>query len=179
MDIKVHKRLQQFNTVDDLEKLKVLARQLSSTYVYYGRSGFNRYKMMANIDRSALESGQATLEAMLYHKISEGYQGKQSDWDLVDYIKAGRGNLNDINSEFLPDSLKKYNPEQLRNQLIQLKDKRTKIIGQLRELLPYERQTLVNKFNDSRADEGGMVLERVFITSLLKTLKEKEIILKN
>lgn len=175
-DIKIHKRLPEFTTVDNLDKLKSLAKQLSATYVYYGKSGFNRYKMMANIDRNSLESGQATLEAMLYHKISDNYQGKQSDWDLVDYIKAGRGNLSDIGAEFLADSLKKYNPEQLRNQLMQLKDKRTKIIGQLRELLPFERQSLVNKYNADTQDAGGMVLERVFMTSLFKTLKEKGIV---
>ena len=172
-DIKVHKRLPVFNTVDDLEKLKSLAKQLSSTYVYYGKSGFNRYKMMANIDRSSLESGQSTFESMLYYKISETYQGKQSDWDMVDYLKAGRGNLSAIDSEFLPDSLKKFNAEQLRNRLMQIKDQRTKIINQLRELLPYERQMHVNKFYDDTADASGMVLDRVVMTSLFKRLKEK------
>lgn len=175
-DIKIHKRLPEFTTVDDLDKLKSLAKQLSSTYVYYGKPGFNRYKMMTNIDRSALESGQATFEAMLYYKISDGYQGKQSDWDLVDYIKEGRGNLSEINPEFLSDSLKKFNPEQLRNRLVQLKEKRTRIINHLRELLPYERQSLVNKFNEGKEDEGGMVLERVVMTSLFKKLKEKGIV---
>ncbi len=171
-NIKVHKRLPEFTTVDDQEKLKSLAKQLSSTYIYYGKAGFNRFKMMSNIDRYALESGQSTFEAMLYYKISDAYQGKQSDWDLVDYIKAGRGNLSDIDSEFLSDSLKKFNAEQLRNRLMQLKEQRTKILIQMRELLPYDRQQQLNTFNNKLADEGGMVLERVLMTSLLRSFKE-------
>lgn len=175
-DIKVHKRLPVFTTVDDLDKLRLLAKQLSSTYVYYGKSGYNRYKMMVNIDRFALESSQQTFESMLYYKISDSYQGKQSDWDLIDYLKAGRGNLSEIDSELLNDSLKKFNAEQLRNRLMQLKDKRTRIINQLRELLPFERQTQVNKFYDDTAEDNGMVLDRVFMTSLLKTFKAKGIV---
>lgn len=174
-EIKVHRNLPAYRTVEDLDKLKQLAKQLSSTYIYYGKEGYNRYKMMANNDKNALKSGQATFEAMLIHKISEYYQGKQYSWDLIDNIKSRKGDLSVIESQFLSDTIRKHNPEQLRNYLETVKENRIRIINLIRPMFPAGRQERISSFNEKFADEGKMVLERVVMTHVTDLLKERGI----
>jgi hypothetical protein len=171
----VHKRLPAYRTVENLDNLKQLAKQLSSTYVYYGQGGYNRYKIMCNNDKNSLESGQATFEAMLFHKVSDEYQGLQNEWDLIDYIKSRKGDLAKINSEFLADSLKKRNADQLRNYLESIKENRIRIINRIRETFPPDRQNKIDAFNDKFIDEGKSVLERIVMTEVKTKLKEKGI----
>lgn len=178
-EIKVHRNLPSYRTVENLDKLKQLAKQLSSTYIYYGKDGFNRYKMMANNDKNALQSGQATFEAMLVHKISGYYQGNQQDWDLVDFIKSRKGDLSTIDPAYLSDSLRKHNPEQLRNYLETVKENRSRLINEIRNLFPAERQNRINAFNEKFSDEGKTVLERVIMTHITDLLKEKGITREN
>lgn len=173
VDIKIHKRLVELKTVSDTDRLKQLAFELSSTYVYYGKKGANEYKAMASNDRNALAAGQSTFEAMLYHKISNNYQGNKEDWDLVDLIKSRNGRLSNVDPKSLPDSLNKTSPEQLMTRLIQIKERRTTIVTQLRSLLPYDRQDKVEAYLDSKKDESGMILEREAMKIILTKLEQR------
>jgi hypothetical protein len=175
IDIKVHKRLIEINTVseNDFDRLKQLANQLSGTYVYYGKNGADRYKAMASNDRNALTAGKSTFEAMLYHKISEDYQGKQEEWDLVDLIKSRNGKLSNVEAKTLPDSLNKMAPEQLMTRLIQVKERRMAVVNQLRTLLPYDRQIKVEAYLADKKDESGMILEREAMKIILAKLEER------
>lgn len=173
VDIKIHKRLVELKTVSDTDRLKQLAFELSSTYVYYGKKGADEYKAMASNDRNALAAGQSTFEAMLYHKISNNYQGDKEEWDLVDLIKSRNGKLSNIDAKSLPDSLNKTSPEQLMTRLIQIKERRATIVNQLRLLLPFDRQDKVEAYLDSKKDESGMILEREAMKTILTKLEQK------
>jgi hypothetical protein len=175
VDIKVHKRLPSFQTVSDLNKLRSLAQELNKTYIYFGKNGQDRYKTMLSNEKNTLQAGQASFEALMYHKISDRYQGKQSEWDLVDFIKSRNGNLKNIDSATLPDSLRKINPEQLLTRVMQLKEKRNMLISQLRQLLPYDRQDKLNAFYQSKSDEQGMIFDRQVMLVLQSRLQENEL----
>ncbi len=173
VDIKIHKRLVELETVSDTGRLKQLAFELSSTYVYYGKKGADEYKAMASNDRNALAAGQSTFEAMLFHKISNNYQGNKEEWDLVDLIKSRNGKLSNVDAKSLPDSLNKTSPEQLMTRLIQIKERRATIVNQLRSLLPYDRQDKVESYLNSKKDESGMILEREAMRIILAKLEQK------
>ncbi|MBS1765080.1 MAG: VWA domain-containing protein [Bacteroidetes bacterium] len=165
-DIKINKRLPSYTTVQDKNRLLDLASELSKTYIYYGKNGLTKFKTMISNEKNAMNSGQSTFEALMYHKISDEYQGQQADWDLVDLIKSRNGNLKNINPTTLPDSLKTTNPEQLLTKLMELKEKRNYLISQLRQLLPYNRQNQVNAFYATKEDESKMIFDRVVTTAL-------------
>ena len=122
-----------------------------------------------------LHAGQSSFEALMYHKISDRYQGKQSEWDLVDFIKSRNGNLKNVDSSTLPDSLRKINPEQLLTCVMQLKEKRNMLISQLRQLLPYDRQDKLNAFYQSKTDEQGMIFDRQVMLVLQAKLHDNEL----
>jgi von Willebrand factor type A domain len=174
-DVKIHKIVPHPPTVYNRERLIQLAKELSSTYIYYGTNGFNRYKMMVNNDKNTLQSGQSTFEAMLFNKISDRYQNKQQDWDLVDCMKGRNCDLRKVDANLLCDSLRKRNPEQLINHIQTVKEKRIRVINQLRTLLPYERQTILNRSLIYDRKQTDLVIENVVISTLNDLLKEKSI----
>jgi hypothetical protein len=177
LDIKIHKRLSDYSTSGNFDKLRHLADELCKTYIYYGKEGQANYKLMASNDKNALQSGKGTYEAMMVYKISDAYQGKQSSWDLIDYVKSRKFDLKNIDSTTLPDSLKKSSPEQLLTKLLQIKDRRNVIVSQIRQLLPYDRQNQVNAFYATKSDESRMILDREVMKILYEKLEKNGIAL--
>ena len=169
IDVKVHKRLPDYATVTDISQLQKLASELNKTYIYYGKTGRDSYKAMVSNEKNAMNARQSTFEDLLYHKISDRYQGKQNEWDLVDYIKSRNGNLKNIDAAFLPDSLKKINPEQLLTKLLILKERRNYLISQIRQLLPFERQDKLTAYFNSKQAESDMIFDR----QVMKVLKDE------
>ncbi|HNR18825.1 MAG TPA: VWA domain-containing protein [Bacteroidia bacterium] len=172
-DVKVHKIVPRPPTVYNRPLLIDLSNELNSTYIYYGKDGYNRYKMMLNNHQGTLKSGQSSFEAMLYYKISDHYQNKQADWDLVDCIKSRGCDLRKVDSKTLADSLRKQSPEQLRNYLETVKERRTRVINQLRTLLGYERQTILNKSLNYDKKQTELVIENVMTSTLNEKLSER------
>ena len=175
VDIKIHKRMVDYSSVENFDRLKQLARELSSTYIYYGKNGSDRYKAMLNNDKNALASGKGTFEAMLYNKISDNNQGKQNEWDLVDLIKSRSGKLNQVDPKTLPDSLRKNDPEQLMTKLILLKEKRSLLVTQMRSLLPYQRQAQLETYLSNKEDDRTLMLDYEAMKIILQKLEEKGI----
>lgn len=172
-DVKVHKIVPRPPTVYDRPLLIDLSNELNSTYIYYGKDGYSRYKMMLNNHKGTLKSGQSTFEAMLYYKISDQYQNKQSDWDLVDCIKSRGCDLKTVDSHTLADSLRRHNPEQLRNYLETVKEKRIRVINRLRELLGYDRQIMLNKTLIYDKKQVELAIENVVTSTLNEKLTER------
>lgn len=112
-----------YATVTDISQLQKLASELNKTYIYYGKTGRDSYKAMVSNEKNAMNARQSTFEDLLYHKISDRYQGKQNEWDLVDYIKSRNGNLKNIDAAFLPDSLKDQS-RAAANQVVDFKRKK-------------------------------------------------------
>jgi len=90
----------------------------------------------------------------------------------VDLIKSRNGKLSNVEAKTLPDSLNKINPEQLMTRLIQIKERRTAVVNQLRTLLPYDRQAKVEAYLADKEDESGMILEREAMKIILSKLEE-------
>jgi hypothetical protein len=154
-------------------EFKELAGKLNSTYLYYGTNGSERYKMMTNIDKNALLANEMTFESRLFYKISDRYQFHQQNWDLIDYIKMTNSNLEALEMALLPDSLKFKTPEYVRNSALNLKEKRTKTISDLRRHIPYDRQITINKRLEARDIDRADIFERIVIQDLNRRAAEK------
>lgn len=81
--------------------------------------------------------------------------------------------LEDINMTFLPDSLKFTTPANVRTVALQLKDKRSKTIMDLRRHIPYDRQITINKRLEDRDIDKSDIFERVVINTLNRMAAEK------
>lgn len=172
-DIRIHKRTPLVLTSTNIPEFRELAGQLTGTYLYYGENGLERYKMMASIDKNALLANEMTFESRLFYKISDRYQFHQQNWDLIDHLKMTNSALEDINMTFLPDSLKFTTPANVRTVALQLKDKRSKTIMDLRRHIPYDRQITINKRLEDRDIDKSDIFERVVINTLNRMAAEK------
>lgn len=172
-DIRIHKRTPLVLTSTNIPEFRDLAVQLNGTYLYYGENGLDRYKMMASIDKNALLANEMTFESRLFYKISDRYQFHQQNWDLIDHLKMTNSALEDINMTYLPDSLKFTTPANVRNVALQLKDKRSKTIMDLRRHIPYDRQITINKRLEDRDIDKSDIFERVVINTLNRMAAEK------
>jgi hypothetical protein len=165
-DIRIHKRTPLVLTSNDLTEFRELAAAFSSTYLYYGKFGNERYKIMAANDKNAAVANEMSFESRLFYKISDRYQYHQQSWDIVDYIKMVNLKPENLEMEFLPDSLKFKTPEHIIELGMQLKDKRNRAIVELRKHLPYDRQAIINRMMEDRDIDKADIFERVVINSL-------------
>ncbi len=71
------------------------------------------------------------------------------------------------------DSVKFKTPEYVRNTALNLKEKRTKTISDLRRHIPYDRQITINKRLESRDIDRADIFERIVIQDLNRRAAEK------
>lgn len=165
-DIRIHKRAPLILTTQNTVEFREIAGKLSETYIYYGKEGLDRYKMMAAIDKQARLANEMTFESRLFYKISDRYQFHQQYWDLVDYLKMSNSDFANVDLQFLNDSLKFKTPAEVREIVSRTKDQRSRIINELRRHMPYDRQTYINKkLEETEVDKSDM-FDRVIINSL-------------
>jgi len=167
-DVKVNKKAPQVLVSEDQQSLFHLSEQLNSTYVYHGKNGSLRYKMMTTLDEHALKSSPMDFQSRLFYKISDHYQYHQSKWDLVDYLKSTSADFDKVKFEFLPDSLQDETPESLYQIALQLKNKRNIVIKKLRTHLPYNRQATVNRVYVESNMYQADIFDRIIVRSLDK-----------
>jgi len=165
-DIRIHKRAPIILTSPNTIEFKELAGMLSETYLYYGEQGFERYKMMASIDSKAKSANEMTFESRLFYKISDRFQFHQQYWDLVDYLKMSNSDFVDLEMKYLNDSLKFKSTQEVRDIVSQTRDKRNKLIMELRKHMPYDRQAYLNKRMEERDVDLSDMFDRVVINSL-------------
>lgn len=165
-DIRIHKRYPLILTSPNSVTFREIANRLSNTYIYFGKEGFERHRMMASIDKHAQVANEMTFESRMFYKISDRYQFHQQYWDLVDYLKMTNSDFTDLDMTTLPDSLKFKTPEYVRELASRQKDERNRIINELRKHLPYDRQTIINKKLGENDIEKSDMFDRVIINSL-------------
>ena len=165
-DIRIHKRAPLVITSPNTIEFRELAGRLSETYIYYGANGNERYKMMASVDNHARLANEMTFESRLFYKISDRYQFHQQYWDLVDYLKMSNSDFADLEMKYLNDSLKFKSPADVREITSQMKDKRSRLVMELRKHMPYDRQAYINKRMEDRDIDKADMFDRVVINSL-------------
>jgi hypothetical protein len=175
-ELTVHKRNPLILTCKDSARLYDLADKLSATYIYFGQTGKDNFKMQDLIDKTAMRSNEMTFQSRLFYKISDLYQLQQSQWDLVDYVKLTNSNLQKIDPSLIPSVYKNYTADALRTLVANKKTERQKIINSIRLLLPYDRQQTINKaFKENEYDKNPGTLDRMIISWLNAKAAEKGI----
>jgi hypothetical protein len=167
-DIKIHKRAPQVLVSEEQQELYHLSEGLNKTYVYHGKNGAARYRMMTSVDEHALKSSPMDFQSRLFYKISDHYQYHQQSWDLVDYLKSAKVGFDKIDPEYLPDSLRSSTPDDLYGLALKLKGERNIIIKRLRNHLPYNRQSVIDKVYMDDDIYQADIFDRIVVRSLDK-----------
>lgn len=89
---------------------------LKSTYVYFGEKGKQMKEKVYLLDSLSGESGIKTLASRVEFKASNYYQGKNSDWDLIEYFSKHGKSMDKIRAE-APADLRKLGDKQLKSEL--------------------------------------------------------------
>ncbi len=165
-DIRIHKRTPIVLTSTNVMDFREAASKLSASYLYFGKNGNERYKMMASNDKNAFIASDMTFESRMFYKISDRYQFHQQNWDLIDYLKMTNSPLNDLEMEYLPDTLKFKTADYVKEVALRLKDQRSRMISELRNHIPYDRQAILNKKLFERDIDKSDIFDRVVINSL-------------
>jgi hypothetical protein len=120
----------------DTQKLSSLNEELNSTYLYYGKDGKTRYKMMAAQDENILEVSPRGFRYRMAYKTSARYQKKNSSWDLVDlFSKLDTLEKRNFDTELLPDSLQKMNDSRFYEFIVQKNELRNQVLAKIHKLV--------------------------------------------
>ena len=128
------------NTEVDMDKLRGLSRQFNNTYLYYGKRGAQRWKMLQEEDNNIYISNTEGFRFRNLYKISEDYQNRNSSWDLVDLYGKNPVGYMHVDKKYLNDTCKKMTPVQLRSYIIFKKYERIRLAALISELISGSRQ---------------------------------------
>lgn len=165
-DIRIHKRTPLVLTSPDPVVFRSLAEDLSETYIAYGPTGKERVSMMNAMDRLAMTANEMTYESRIFYKISERYQFHQQQWDLVDYLKMSNSDFSELQREYLMDSLRFREAAEIRQVAVAAKERRNRLIMELRKHVPFDRQSVINRSMEEKSIDKSDIFDRVVINSL-------------
>jgi hypothetical protein len=87
-DVYVSKRAPLLTVKANLADLIALNDTINETYLPYGRTGFDKFKLMKAADKCAGSVYESYLYSRLKYKLSDHYQLKQFAWDIITYKKT-------------------------------------------------------------------------------------------
>lgn len=129
----------------DLQKFRTLNRKFNNTYLYYGPTGRLRFRYMQEADNSAYIANTEGYRFRSLYKISDHFQKKNDNWDLVDLYNKNPNAIFEADRLTFNDSCKKFFGEKLKNYIITKKYERKKLSAMIAEMI-------TNKELKDRAD---------------------------
>ena len=153
----------------DINRFRILNRKFNNTYLYYGKGGKLRRRILQVEDNHIYVTNTEGFRYRSLYKISDDYQKKNYSWDLVDlYYKDPIAFMN-IDRRFLNDSCKKMTNEQIKAYIIYKKYERKKLSSLISEMLMAK---------EKKDNEDGIKIKRKMNTLDILSLQAIKDILK-
>ena len=152
------------------KKIMKLNSQLNTTYIPYGRRGFESKTRQLKQDANAKKSSYNSSLQRAVSKSTVHY--RNTSWDLVDAVMQGKVKIEDIKKEDLPKNLQKMTLEQRKVFIKKQYEKRKKIKESMQKLNS-DRKKYVKKKREKEKAAGNKMLESAIINTLHKQLKSK------
>lgn len=167
-EIQIRKRVQEISTTDKSQLLWQLNEQLNRTFVFYGMEGYSRYKLMLEADTSSQLTDKMLFHPRLFHKISDLYLQQCSVWDLVSFSAAPGFDIEKTDRYTLPEKMQMMDDDELLLHLSSMKKQREQVLGQIRELLPLNRQEIIDSIRKEKKIHSAGTLENEVVKSFYK-----------
>lgn len=127
----------------DGELLREASGMINTTYVYYGTDGPDRFEKQADLDMEAELQGENQVEARVFFKATQLYQGKNASWDLIDYMNNG-GDIMKISMKKVDESLAAMTDAEYRMHLQEVNYERKEYISIIK-MLSTQRETFLSE----------------------------------
>lgn len=99
-----------------------LKKQLSETYIYYGKNGYRQFKEWDTLPKAGASGNAKTMEYIIVKTDEHFYDN--SSWDLVDASTKDSTIVNKVDMKTLPPELKNKSRQQLKQVVAEKKTKR-------------------------------------------------------
>lgn len=142
--------------------------KLNSTYVYYGSTGKSKMELQSKQDANASSYGTANAVKRTVSKSSHVY--KNTSWDLVDASKEKEFDMAKVESEQLPEEMKKMDEPQRKAYIAKKSAERDQINKQISELNKKREVYIVQQQKNTA---GENMLEGALLESIRGQAKAK------
>ncbi|MCX6290658.1 MAG: VWA domain-containing protein [Bacteroidetes bacterium] len=159
----------------DIDKFHSLNKKFNDTYLYYGKGGFTHWRLQCQEDDYMYTYNTEGYRYRVQYKLSNHYQQKNSDWDLVDLHYKDAEQVYRQDRLTMPDTLKNMTSEDIRAFVIFNKYQR--------KLLARKITRMITEREEKEKAEGRIVkktmntLDIISINTLRDLLVEKGYIL--
>ncbi len=147
-------------------KLGELSAAINSTYLAYGREGYQGQQKQLAADSASRSMGSANFASRAAAKVSGQY--RNSSWDLLDASKEKSFDLKKIKNEELPPEMQRMSAEQQKDYVSKKSQERADIQKQIAEL-----NTQRAKFIQDEIKKTGRSTDKAFDTAMLKALRDQ------
>jgi hypothetical protein len=153
------------------DEIARLGSELNDTYVAFGAAGAVGQTRQNEEDSKAgrVAPGVATQRAVF--KSSVHY--KNASWDLVDAVKQGEVELEDLEEEELPENMRGMNAQEQQAFLDAQRQKREQLQQKIQELNAARKEYVAEKQKEA-AEEGSETLDTAMIKGLKEQAKKKQ-----
>jgi len=119
----------------DLDKFHSLNRKFNDTYLYYGKGGFTKWHLQCTEDDHMYTCNTEGYRYRTEFKMSDHYQQKNADWDLIDLHYKDPARLYQLDRLTMPDTLKGMPMEDIRAFVIFNKYQRKLMMKKMKQML--------------------------------------------
>lgn len=166
--IVVVKRDPLLKQLPDQEKITNLNKRLDQLMVPVSNDGLEICTAIKSCDSRAMLYHPVSYENRLYYRISDALLQQTLKWDLVAGDFQSLSLEKQYNPELFPDSLKNIPQQKLIEKIEASKTERSKIINELKKMLPDDRQHFINSVLKDKTFEKQQILERVLLLDILE-----------
>lgn len=150
------------------EKIYKCNERLNSTYVGYGKQGYEKKEMQVMQDKNAESVSSSNYAERAVSKSKSVY--KNESWDLVDKVKEDKTALQKIKKEELPKELQNKSTEEIKT-IVDQKTKEREAIQKEMATLAKQRQDYIDtesKKNKTQDDLGNAIASSILGFAKLK-----------
>ncbi|MBY0545737.1 MAG: VWA domain-containing protein [Candidatus Obscuribacterales bacterium] len=148
------------------QKLAELSGAINSTYVAYGKSGYEGQQKQSAADSLSRQMGASNFASRAMAKASGQY--RNSSWDLLDASGEKGFDLSKIKNEDLPPEMQRMSPEQQTNYINEKMRKRAAIQKQIADL-----NTQRAKYIQDERSKSNKGTDKAFDTAMLNALRQQ------
>ena len=134
-EIAIGKKIPKVDSQVDFAMLIAASIDLSKTYIYHSKGGFESYQFYKAADSAALTASPSVFIERAYFKNSDLFKWTNAKWDMVDYLRW-KGMLPPMDDTLtIADSLRSMPTKEIYNMVLDQKIKRQIIFSRMENML--------------------------------------------
>ena len=155
----------------DMHRFRALNRRFNSTYLYYGKEGKAKARMLKGEDNNIYIANTQGFRYRIQYKISDDFQRKNASWDLVDLYYKNPVAFIGIDRKTMNDTCRKMTNQQLKAYIIYKRYERKKIASLINDMLIEKEK--YDKENGMDQSKNMPTLDTQSLKRIGEYLKEK------